>query len=332
MILSRTLPTAFALLGLTGAFFLTPRPTATHTAAPAADAVTPGADLALIALSGARGILSEILWYQVGELQRERRHIEIVPLSEWITRLDPRAGGAWRYHAWNLAFNVSVMLPEEERWPWVQRGISILKESILHWNPGDPGICNELSWFYSFKIGGRYDDANTLYKLSLARLAAPHLAPGGRRTPAANPWFTTQGFNIAALDALETACGPLDWRIPESYALYWSTEAERLAALRARPGKSSHEAAEARRSILYLLTTLAERGTFAGDLKKGTWVVTPNPAFAQPILARLPHYLQAHGPEDTATILTRLTSIANAFHRPDLARRLESARAALPQP
>ncbi len=322
MTLPRALPAACALLALAGALRLTPPPHALQTSHPP---LSPGIDLALIALSGARGIISEVLWYQVATLQREDRYIEIVPLSEWITRLDPRATGAWRYQAWNLAFNVSAMLPEEERWPWVQRGIGILKESALRWNPGAPGICNELSWFYSFKIGGTFDAAHLIYKRNLAREAAPHLTPAGRRTAASTPWFTAQGMNPASIDALEAAYAPLDWRLPEAYALYWSHEALRLAALLPPSPDTTFELLEAKRTSLYLLTALIDRGTFTGDPAKGGWATAPALPLVLPLLDRTQAYLDTYGPHATAALFNHLISLAAAHNRPDLARNLERA-------
>lgn len=300
-------------------------------AAQTADAVelSPGINLAMIALSGARGILSEILWHHANNLQREDRYIELVPLAEWITRLDPRASKAWMYQAWNLAYNVSVMMPDgEDRWPWVQRGIDLLKEGVLKWNPGDPALCRELSWTYDYKIGGYHDSAHLYYKCRLAAIAAPHVDTNGHRTPASANWFKSQGFRLETLDAAESQLGKFDWRVPESYAFYWALETIRNAEPHHDVPAVFYEYMMADNALNRLLITLIERGHFAGNLQTGEWKTAPNFDFLSAFLSRHATYEEQFGQEDLKVVYARLARLARENGRLDLAVQIEARIAA----
>ena len=47
--------------------------------------------LATVALGGFRGVAADMLWLRAGRLQEQRRFVELVQLSEWITALEPEA-------------------------------------------------------------------------------------------------------------------------------------------------------------------------------------------------------------------------------------------------
>ncbi|MEM1424059.1 MAG: hypothetical protein AAGH64_08655, partial [Planctomycetota bacterium] len=76
----------------------------------------------------------------------------------------------WAFHAWNMAYNISVAVPNaDERWEWVKAGIELLRDEALVYNPNDVLIHKELAWLYVHKVQGFMDDANRYYKRALAR-------------------------------------------------------------------------------------------------------------------------------------------------------------------
>ena len=90
--------------------------------------VPPALTFVMAGLGGFRGIVSEVLWFRIARLQEEARYLELVQLADWITRLDPHASEGWVYNAWNLAYNISVMMVRhEDRLRWVQNGVSLLR-------------------------------------------------------------------------------------------------------------------------------------------------------------------------------------------------------------
>lgn len=122
-----------------------------------------------IVLGSFRGLLADILWLRSTILQDEGKYYEMVQLASWMTKLQPRFTGATTHLAWNLAFNISVTCSSHaDRWRWVQRGIELIRDEALLYNPSDPLLYKELAWFYQFKIGNILDDANQYYKNRLA--------------------------------------------------------------------------------------------------------------------------------------------------------------------
>lgn len=123
-----------------------------------------------VALGGFRGIIADILWLRSTKMQEEGRYFELVQLANWITTLEPRFSPVWAFHAWNLAYNVSVLFNDPpDRWRWVRHGIELLRDKALVYNPGDALLYNELSWLFQHKVGEELDQAHFYYKSEWAR-------------------------------------------------------------------------------------------------------------------------------------------------------------------
>jgi tetratricopeptide (TPR) repeat protein len=122
-----------------------------------------------VVMGSFRGLLADILWLRTIALQDEGKYYEMVQLASWITKLQPRFTGATAYLAWNMAYNISVTCSShEDRWRWVQKGIELIRDEALEYNPADPVLYKELGWIYQHKIGNIMDDANQYYKNRMA--------------------------------------------------------------------------------------------------------------------------------------------------------------------
>lgn len=136
-----------------------------------------------IALGAFRGVFVNFLWIRAEEMKQEGKFYEAVQLADMITRLQPRFPRVWVFHAWNLAYNISVGTnTTEERWRWVQSGINLLRQRGIPANPNDMLIHKELGWIFLHKVGGYTDDANPYYKRMLAREWTIALGPPPERT------------------------------------------------------------------------------------------------------------------------------------------------------
>ena len=118
-----------------------------------------------VALGGFRGLIADALWMRATRMQEEGRYFELVQLADWITTLEPRFTAVWIFHAWNLAYNVSVLMNDpDERWRWVQQGIRMLRDEAIPYNPGDPELYWQLGWMFQHKMGMTLDQAHLYYK------------------------------------------------------------------------------------------------------------------------------------------------------------------------
>lgn len=122
-----------------------------------------------IAMGAFRGLFVNMLWLRANKLKEEGKFHEAMNLSATITKLQPHFPRVWAFHAWNMAYNISVKTNTAgERWGWVNAGIDLLRRDGIPNNPNDLLIHKELAWIFLHKIQGYTDDANPYYKVRLA--------------------------------------------------------------------------------------------------------------------------------------------------------------------
>ena len=135
----------------------------------AAEGTPPVVAFSTMALGGFRGLIADLLWIRAGDLQQKGKYYELVQLSDWILKLQPKFSAAASYMGWNMAYNVSVACKRpEDRWRWVRRGIQLMQDAVTM-NPNDPDVYHELGWIYQHKLGNVLDDAQRYYKETMAR-------------------------------------------------------------------------------------------------------------------------------------------------------------------
>lgn len=177
------------------------------TQAPPTQNMPPSVAFTTVALGGFRGILADILWMRAATLQDEGRYFELVQLSDWIVKLQPRSPPIWSYHAWNMAYNLSaLMATPAEKWRWVRNGIVLLRDEGMVSNPGSPRLHQDLAWLFLHKLGTDYDSAAAYY----------------RQQWAAEVDAGQVSLDPALMRQIETQIAPLDWRTPQAQAIYWA--------------------------------------------------------------------------------------------------------------
>ena len=171
----------------------------------------------LAAMGGVRAIAAEVIWFRADRLQEEGRYVELAQLAETLAFLEPHTPEVWSYAAWNLAYNISVMMPTAaDRWRWVMSAIRLLRDSGLRLNPGSPELCRELAWLFELKIGTDLDAAAGHYRAEWKRIVEDV-----RRRQA----WGELGMDPVVMARIERATGFDDWTDPQLSAIYRKRQA-----------------------------------------------------------------------------------------------------------
>ncbi len=140
----------------------------------------PSLAFATIATGAFRGLVVDVLWMRADKLKDEGQFFDARQLAEWITILQPRFASVWEFHAWNMAYNISVAIPAtqpDQRWRWVRNGYELLRdEAIDKYKLKNISLYRELARIFQHKVGGVSDDAHKYYKLQLAMSMEPLLS------------------------------------------------------------------------------------------------------------------------------------------------------------
>ena len=127
-----------------------------------APAMTEGA---LAAFGGLRSIVAEVVWFRADRLQDEGRYVELAQLASTLSYLEPHTPEVWSYAAWNLTYNISIMMPTyEDRWRWVYAAICLVRDKGLVLNPTESELYRELAWLFELKLGTNLDVAAPVYR------------------------------------------------------------------------------------------------------------------------------------------------------------------------
>lgn len=189
-----------------------------------------------VALGGFRGLIANALWLRASDLQDEGKYFELVQLADWITKLEPHFVQVWLFQAWNMSYNISVKFSDPgDRWRWVQRGIELLRDQALRYNPREALLYRELAWHFQHKMGQNLDDAHLYYKGAWAWEMTRALGSGRPDFNALLQPSTEEArqrvlnlrekyrLDPQMMKQVDDAWGGLDWRLPETHAIYWAS-------------------------------------------------------------------------------------------------------------
>lgn len=251
-----------------------------HNLDPAAvvEDASPMINVVTVLLGGFRGLLADILWLRISYMQDQGQVLEVVQLADWVSKLQPQTPETWTFHAWNMAYNVSLLVPDAwDRWQWVLNGLDLLRNDGIRFNPADPRIYTELAWFFQHKIGGTSDVHNQLFKQWWARDMEELLGHGRhidwdifvQNHEKLERLRNEFRMNPVIMQEVEQHYGRMDWRIPESHAVYWAWRAKSFAP--------SEGFIRADRMLFQTLVTLMRQGTLHFDYAKGIHALSADP-------------------------------------------------------
>ena len=172
------------------------------------------AEGAFAALGGLRSMVAEVIWFRADRLQDEGRYVELAQLARTLTFLEPHEPEVWSYAAWNMAYNISIMMPTpEDRWRWVLAALQLLRDEGLRLNPHSAELCRELAWLFELKLGTDLDAAGATYREKWRAIVED--------VRARDAWGEL-GMEREKMAAVERAYNVSDWTDPQLSAVYWA--------------------------------------------------------------------------------------------------------------
>ena len=222
------------------------------------ETLPPSLALTTVVLGGFRGLIANILWVRAMEMQDDGKFFEMAQLADWITKLQPHADHVWRVTAWNMSYNISVKFDGVKtpyiRWHWVKRGIELIRDEGLKYNPHSAHLYHELAWHFQHKVGHNLDDAHGFYKMAWCTEMMHDPGPDGRRGTEDDIFEggvigtrrdgyldlikpeteqdrrrrkrLVEVFKMTPekMKAVDDLWGPLEWRLPDAHAIYWAQQ------------------------------------------------------------------------------------------------------------
>jgi len=172
------------------------------------------AEGALAAFGAIRSLAAEVVWFRADRLQDEGRYVELAQLAHALTAAEPHTPEVWSYAAWNLAYNVSVMMPTgEDRWRWVLAAVKLLRDDGLRLNPTSAELHRELAWLFELKMGTEIDAAAETFRRKWREIADDAAARGA---------WQELGMEPELMAEVERRFGVRDRSDPLYSAIYWA--------------------------------------------------------------------------------------------------------------
>lgn len=185
------------------------------------------AESAFSAFGAFRSIAAEIVWFRADRLQEEGRYVELAQLAHTLALSEPHTPEVWSYAAWNLSYNVSVMMPSaEDRWRWVSAAIKLLRDDGLKYNPRSAELHRELAWLFELKIGLDIDSMAATYRAKWRELVKDVERRGA---------WEELGMDPSLMARIEMAFNLADRADPFYSAIYWAYRGTTIPDRRQQP-------------------------------------------------------------------------------------------------
>ncbi len=170
----------------------------------------------------------------------------------------------------------------------MERGIELLRDEGLQYNPNDVMIYRELAWFFQHKMGENLDDAHLYYKQQWANemadvfgklrkpdldeLIHPQTDDARRRAKLLREKFK---MDPKFMKEVDERYGPLEWRLPEAHAIYWA--AVGLEKAKENPTKVNKDDLIQLRRVIYQSMLLSfQRGRLEANPYERAFEFGPN--------------------------------------------------------
>ena len=106
-----------------------------------------------LVLLGMRGVAVNLLWMDYIKQQETKNWAQVRSTTESITMLQPHYLQIWRYHGWNMAYNVAAEWDDvRDRYYWIKEGAKFISDGTDH-NRFSPELNYESGRILGQKMG-----------------------------------------------------------------------------------------------------------------------------------------------------------------------------------
>lgn len=127
--------------------------------------VPPLVAFSTLALGGFRTLFVNLLWLRALDLQEKERFFEMIQLADWITSLQPQLTNTWKFQIWNITYNIVAQFSEpQDRYRWLKKGIELLRNKGIAYNPSSPELYKELGLIFQLKMTLDHEQYHMHYK------------------------------------------------------------------------------------------------------------------------------------------------------------------------
>ena len=115
--------------------------------------IDPASETMKLASLGLRGVAVNVLWMQAAKHRKDEDYDKLSSTLRLLTKIQPNFVKVWEHQAHNLSYNISMEFDDyEQRYSWVKRGLTFLKEGIPH-NKRDHRMTDNMGMFTGNKFG-----------------------------------------------------------------------------------------------------------------------------------------------------------------------------------
>ena len=170
----------------------------------------------LLTMGGFRNIISDIMMVRLQYLIDDNDFLEVQYLSELVNELNPDSAKLTIFNAWNLAYNITIIVPDQKtRWYFLNSAIELLTSGLTDENSKkNAQLRYELATLYLTKLS-EMSPEETFYtelwnkEYGLKKNAMDNLQA-----------FEKLKMNLYVIKKLENIYGQQDWRTSEPYIRY----------------------------------------------------------------------------------------------------------------
>ncbi|MDQ7779371.1 MAG: hypothetical protein RDV41_06635 [Planctomycetota bacterium] len=103
-------------------------------------------------LGGFKGIAINMLWMQFLEHKNREEFVELLPVLDLISKLQPNLEEVWKHLAWEKAYNIANLAQTpEEKLKWVLAGLDHIREGFSK-NPKSWRLAWQIGYFYFHRV------------------------------------------------------------------------------------------------------------------------------------------------------------------------------------